>query len=127
MKRIAGVCYWKGLKRDVREMVRSYLVCQRFKYDTAVLLGLMQPLPIPNKIWTDISIDFLEGLPLAKGKSSILVVVDRLSKYAHFITLTHPYTVVSIAQVFLENIYKLHGLPSSIVLDRDKVFISKFW
>ena len=120
LQRLASVCYWKGLKRNVREQVRSCVVCQQFKYDNSASPGLLQPLPIPDKIWTEISMDFLEGLPTAKGKSAILVVVDRLSKYAHFVALSHPYTTVSIAQVFLDNIYKLHGLPTSIVSDRDK-------
>ena len=127
LQRLASVCYWKGLKRNVREQVRSCVVCQQFKYDNSASPGLLQPLPIPNKIWTEISMDFLEGLPTAKGKSAILVVVDRLSKYAHFVALSHPYTAVSIAQVFLDNIYKLHGLPTSIVSDRDKIFVSTFW
>ena len=71
--------------------------------------------------------DFLEGLPNSKGMIVIWVVVDRLSKYAHFLALAHPYTIASIAQLFLDNIYKLHGLPHTIVSNRDKVFISKFW
>ena len=98
------------------------MVCQQFKYDNSASPGLLQPLPIPDKIWTEISMDFLEGLLMAKGKYAILVVVDRLSKYAHFVALSHPYTAVSIAQVFLDNIYKLHGLPTSIVSDQDKIF-----
>ena len=71
--------------------------------------------------------DFLKGLPFAKGKSIIMVVVDMLSKYAHFIPLSHLYTAASVTQVFMDNVYKLHGLLSSIVSDRDKVFVSKFW
>ena len=84
MKRLNIVVYWKGLKKDVRELVRHCIVCQQFKYDTAASPGLLQPLPILEKIWTDISLDFVEGLPIANGKSIILVVVDRLSKYTHF-------------------------------------------
>ena len=127
MKRLGSVCYWKGLKKDVREFVRSCDVCQQFKYDAAASPGLLQPLPIPEKVWSDISMDFLEGLPNSRGFTVIWVVVDRLSKYAHFIPLSHPYTVVSIAQLFLDHIYKLHGLPTSIVSDRDKIFVSHFW
>jgi hypothetical protein len=77
-----------------------------------------------KKRWEDISMDFIEGLPVSKGKSTTFVVVYRLSKYAHFMAINHPYTAVSIAQVFFENIFKLHGMPRSIVCDRDLVFTS---
>ena len=87
----------------------------------------LQPLPIPDLVWTDISMDFIEGMSPSKGKSIILVVVDRLTKYAHFCAMRSPYTTASIAQVFIENIVKLHEMPRSIVSDRDRIFTSKFW
>ena len=126
MKRLRSVCYWKGLKKGVREFVRNCHICQQFKYDSVVSPGLLQPLPIPDRIWTDISMDFLDGLPTSKGMNVIWIVVDRLSKYAYFIALAHPYTTASITQLFLDHIYKLHGLPNSIISDRDKIFVSKF-
>ncbi len=71
--------------------------------------------------------DFVEGLPNSFGKSVIMVVVDRLTKVAHFIALAHPYTATEVAQAFLNNIYRLHGLPATIISDRDPIFTSAFW
>lgn len=71
--------------------------------------------------------DFIEGLPKSKRKSVIWVVVDRLTKYAHFVGLSHPYYATDIARLFMDNIYKLHGIPEDIVSDRDPVFTRKFW
>ena len=122
-KRIASVLYWKGLNRDVRNYIRTRVVCQRNKPDFSSPAGLLQPLPIPNAIWEDISMDFIEGLPKSRRKDVLLVVVDRLSKYAHFLALAHPFSAV--AQVYFEHIFKLNGLPKTIVTDR--IFLSKFW
>lgn len=71
--------------------------------------------------------DFIKGLPPSNGKNNIMVVVDQLSKYACFFTIIHPYTASKIAHLFMESIFKLHGISNSIVSDRDKVFTSGFW
>ena len=71
--------------------------------------------------------DFIDGLPKSGGKIVILVVVHRLSKYSHFCALSHPYTASPVAQIFLDQIFRLHGMPSSIVSDRDATFTSHFW
>lgn len=70
--------------------------------------------------------DFIEALPTSEGKEVILVVVDRLSKYAHFLALPHPYSATSVAKLFMEQVYKLHGMPTDIVSDRGSVFLSAF-
>ena len=74
MVRICGVLYWKGLKKNVRQFIRECAVCQQCKYDTTAYPGLLQPLPILDKVWTEISMDFIEGLPKSAGKDVIMVV-----------------------------------------------------
>jgi len=85
---------------------------------------LLQPLPFPQTPFTNISMDFMEGFPKSKGKDVNLVVVDRFSKYAYFIVITHPYTVMIVVKAFMDNIYKLHELPAIIVNDKNAVFLS---
>ncbi|MCH79343.1 hypothetical protein A2U01_0000091, partial [Trifolium medium] len=126
-RRIAANIYWIGMQKCVRDFVRACDICQRQKYAATTPGGLLQPLPIPNAIWEELSIDFITGLPKSKGFDAILVVVDRLSKYSHFILLKHPYSAKSIAELFVKEIVRLHGIPSSIVSDRDPIFMSHFW
>ncbi|KAG7579311.1 Integrase catalytic core [Arabidopsis thaliana x Arabidopsis arenosa] len=126
-QRVKGLFYWKGMVKDIQSFIRSCGVCQQCKGDNAAYPGLLQPLPIPEKVWSDVSMDFIDGLPVSAGKSVIMVVVDRLSKAAHFIALAHPYSALSVAQAYLDNVFKLHGCPNSIVSDRDSVFTSEFW
>ena len=125
--KMSSVLYWKGMRKEIKKYVRECITCQRCKPDLSAYPGLLQPLPIPNRIWESISMDFIEGLPKSQGYNVIFVVVDRLTKYAHFMPLTHPFSASQVAQVFLDTVYKLHGLPLTIVSDRDKVFLSKFW
>ncbi|GJV10940.1 retrotransposon-related protein [Tanacetum coccineum] len=127
LKKLSSLFYWKGMSKAVKMFVRECDICQRYKPNLEAYSGFLQPLPVPEQVWKDISMDFIDGLPSSQGKTVILVVVDRLSKYAHFLPLSHPYTATQVAQVFLDNVYKLHGLPQTIVSDRDRVFLSLFW
>ena len=90
-------------------------------------LGLLHPLHIPKQKWEEIFMDFIEGLHLSDGKDKILVVVDRLMKYAHFMGIKKTDSTKQIAEVFCKNIYKLHGFPKIIVSEKDTKFTSNFW
>lgn len=114
------------MKQDVHAYVRCCDVCQRCKSENVAYPGLLQPLPIPNKVWQNISMDFIEGHPRVAGHEVIFVVVDRLSKATHFMALKHPYIVVEVAQAFMNGVFKLHGMSKIIVSNKDLVFTSKF-
>lgn len=108
----------------VREFLKGCVVCQRNISEHLHAAGLMQHLDVPSSTWSDIAMDFVEGFPKVGGKSVVLTVVDRFSKMAHFIALSHPYTTMTVAQAFFDNIINLHSLPCSIGSDRDPVFTS---
>jgi hypothetical protein len=115
------------MKSAVKEFVAHCHICQQAKPERSLPAGLLQPLPIPSGPWDMATMDFIDGLPPSRQYNCILVVVDKLSKYAHFIPLRHPYTAAKVAEVFVDNIYKLHGMPLTLVSDRDPVFTSHFW
>lgn len=125
--RLAQHFYWKNMRQDVAEFVKTCLICQKAKSDHTHPQGLLQPLPIPQRVWEEIAMDFIVALPNYRGFTVILVVVDRLSKFGHFIPLRGDFTSETVATTFIQNIIKLHGVPISIVTDRDRVFLSKFW
>jgi hypothetical protein len=115
------------MKGDVQNFVKQCSVYQQIKIDRVHPAGLLQPLPIPKGAWCDLTMDFIEGLPRSTGYNYILVVVDRFSKYAHFAPLKHPFTTPGVAKLVLDTVVCLHGMPRSIVSDRDKIFIISFW
>jgi hypothetical protein len=88
---------------------------------------LLQPLLVPDQAWQTICLDFVEGLPKSNHFDTIMVVVDKFSKYGHFIPLAHPFIAMQVAQAFMDNIYKFHGLPQQIISDRDRIFTSTLW
>ena len=116
------------MKADIARFVAHCDTCQRIKAEHQKPARLLQPLHIPVWKWDEIEMDFVVGLPKTqKGHDSIWVIVDRLTKAAHFIPVRTNYSVEKLAKLYVENIVKLHGVPSRIVSDRGTQFISRFW
>ncbi|KAL0556807.1 hypothetical protein IC582_005324 [Cucumis melo] len=122
------VYWWRNMKREVAEFVSRCLVCQQVKAPRQKPAGLLQPLSIPEWKWENVSMDFITGLVRTlRGFTVIWVVVDRLTKSAHFVPGKSTYTASKWAQLYMSEIVRLHGVPVSIVSDRDARFTSKFW
>ena len=115
------------MKQDVKRYVQNCMACQQTKYQMLAPAGLLQPLPIPERVWEDISLDFITGLPKSGGYDTILVVVDRLTKYSHFVSSTHPFTTKAMTALFCREIVRLHDIFCSTLSDRDPLFLSAFW
>lgn len=111
----------------IKNYVQQCLTCQQAKPERVPYPALLQPLPVPALPWEMVTKDFVEGLPTSGRYNCLLVVMDKLSKYGHFVPLHYPFTAETVADAFLNFVYKLHGMPLSIVSDRDKIFTSKFW
>ncbi|GJU66910.1 putative nucleotidyltransferase, ribonuclease H [Tanacetum coccineum] len=120
--------WWNGMKQEVARFVAKCLTCQQVKIEHQRASGLLQPLDIPTWKWDQISMDFVTGLPRTfKKNDAIWVVVDRLTKSAHFLPIQQGYSVSKLAEIFQQEIIRLHGTPTSIVSDRDPRFTSRFW
>jgi hypothetical protein len=116
------------MKAEIAELVARCIVCQQVKIKHQKPGGMLQPLEIPEWKWEHITMDFVGGLPCnQKGQDSIWVIVDRLTKSAHFIPVKSTYKAPQYAAIFVEQIMKLHGVPLNIVSDRDPIFTSRFW
>ena len=112
---------------DVTNFVRGCLIWQRKKTLNSGPQGLLQPLPIPERHWSSITMDFITSLPMSgRQKNSILVFVDRFSKMAHFIPVEESMTAKDFSRYFIDGVVRLHGLPTEIICDRDPKFRANF-
>ena len=119
--------FWPKMGSAVRAWVKGCVACQKTKPDLRGAVGMHQPLDIPSRPWESIGVDFITALPLSAGFDSIMTVIDRHSKMAHFIPTQKSVSAQGVADLFASQIFRLHGLPKSIVSDRDPKFTSDFW
>ena len=125
--RVRANFYWPKMDKQITKYIRSCDVCQHNKVIRHKKYGLLEPIDVPMPPWNSISMDFIVGLPKSEGYTKIWVIVDRFSKMAHFIPLRTEEHIKELALIFLKEIWCLHGLPESIISDRDTQFTSKFW
>ena len=120
--------WWPGMKRDITDYVAKCLTCQQVKAEHQVPSGLLQPIMIPEWKWDQITMDFIAGLPLTQKKhDAVWVIVDRLTKSAHFLPVRIDYSLERLVELYIREIVRLHGVPTSIISDRDPRFTSRFW
>jgi hypothetical protein len=116
------------MKREIARFVAECDVCRRVKAEHQRPAGTLQPLSIPEWKWDEVGMDFITGLPKTqKGSNAIWVVVDRLSKVAHFLPIREDITASQLADLYVSRIVSLHGVPKKIISDRGSLFTSKFW
>lgn len=118
---------WPQMRADVLSFIASCARCQQIKVDHQKTQGELLPLPVPDRPWSTIGVDFIVKLPLSSTFDSIMVVVDHLTKAEHFIPANETWDASELAKHFLASVFKLHGLPDKIVSDRGATFISRFW
>jgi hypothetical protein len=120
--------WWTRMRREIAKYVSECDVCQRVKASHLKISGTLQPLPIPSWKWDDISMDFIVGLPnTSQRHDSIWVIVDRLTKTAHFIPVHTTYTARKYAEIYLDKIVRLHGILKTIISDCGAQFVAHFW
>ncbi|KAA3487480.1 Gag protease polyprotein [Gossypium australe] len=120
--------WWSGMKRDICEFVAKCLICQQVNAEHQVLSGLLKPVMIPEWKWEQVTMDFVSGLLVAsKKKDSIWVIVDKLTKSSHFILVKIDYSLGRLAELYVSEIVRLHGVLTSIISDHDSRFTLIFW
>ena len=118
---------WEGMRRDVDRYVDNCETCQRTKSRRNRAFGLLNPLPVSSGVWKSITLDYITGLPEVRGHDAILVVVDRLSKMAHYIPTAKEVSAQETAKLMLHHVWKYHGIPKEIISDRGPQFDSQVW
>jgi len=116
--------WWPEVTKEMKRYVEEYDVCQKNKNRTIAPAGKLMPNEVPEKPWTHIMVDFITKLPLAQEYNTILVVCDRLTKMVHFVPTTEKTSAEGLARLFRDHVWKLHGLPESIILDRGAQFVA---
>ena len=116
------------MKKDVAEYIAKCMECQRVKVEHRHPAGLLQPLPIPEWKWEVVTINFITKFPWSSNRhDSIMVVVNKLTKAAHFVPVKSTHKATNIAEIYMKEIARLNGIPKAIVSDRDSKFTSNFW
>ena len=119
--------YWPKMQADADRFVKNCHVCQRSRTARHAPFGILHPLPILDRPWQDIVMDFITGLPWSQGHDAIWVVIDRLTKARHFVPYRTNVDAKDLADLFIEHVFRLHGLPYSVVSDRGPQFAAAFW
>ena len=117
--------WWPGVKRDVGKYIKRCDLCQRMKNRTEEVAEKLKLSEVPEKPWIHLTVDFITKLPIVAGKDAILVIYDRLSKMTHFVATTEGTSAEGLARLFRDNMWKLHRLPESMVLDRGPQFVAE--
>uniref|UniRef100_A0A8C5PIT9 Gypsy retrotransposon integrase-like protein 1 n=1 Tax=Leptobrachium leishanense TaxID=445787 RepID=A0A8C5PIT9_9ANUR len=124
---IRKLLWWPTVRRDVKDYITVCEVCTRHKSPKTAPIGLLQPLPIPERPWSHLAMDFIVELPESRGNTVILTVIDRFSKMGHYIPLRKLPSAAELVPIFISNVVRLHGIPLGIVSDRGTQFVSRFW
>ncbi|KAG0158308.1 hypothetical protein PDIDSM_5821 [Penicillium digitatum] len=119
--------YWPRVYQYVSDWTKNCHTCRRITPAREVRQGILRQLPVPERAWQDISMDFITHLPLSYGYDAILVVVDRLTKMKHFIHCKGTCNAEEVARLYTRHVWKLHGLPNTVVSDRGPQFVAQFW
>ena len=119
--------YWPTLRKSVDQFVRNCHVCRRTKATRHAPYGMLKPLPVPHHPWQHVSVDFITGLPTSEGFDAICAIVCRLTKQRHLVPCHTTIDAEGFAQLFIDNVFRLHGLPENLVSDRGPQFIARFW
>jgi hypothetical protein len=125
---LRSLYWWTRMKREIAKYISECDTCQRVKASHLKAAGTLQPLPIPSWKWEDICMDFIAGLPnTSRHHDSIWVIVDRLTKTAYFLPVNTTHKTEKYAEIYIDQIVHLHGIPKTIVSDRGALFVARFW